>query len=248
MQLKYLALCAPIVLPAVAQAAPELLPQLSSSSRLKPDASPGRQTPFSELSIAGVRLGSRTELAQAGGLKPEPGTLLAIHGAPDAFIQLAISGVVLRPVLRDAKTGSQTPLGTNLNNAKLPEWVRAVAIEPDVGHHTWLYNRGTYSMAFSVSLSGFVDAISVAGSDAKSPTLEAKGIAGSVKMGTDLRLVLYRFGFPETIESYGVDNKDPKMRTFELRYNGADAKVETPGGLVFTIRDNRVVRFYAFMK
>lgn len=252
MQSKYL--CAPLLLASGiwAQAAPAPPTQAPLSGSVQIVVKP-RAALFSALTIARVRLGSRTERLESKS-KPASNTLLGIHGAPDSVLVRVQDGFVLR----DVRTGRETSLGADLS-AKLPAWAASVAITPNAGQETWLYNRTTYWMSFLVDRLGFVNAISatgsVTGAGAKAPTLEAEGIEGSVSLGDGLGKVMNRFSYPDTIESYPAAEKpepksskpDAATRTFELNYDVAPRAQSGSGSrATFTVRNNIVLRFYAY--
>ncbi len=169
----------------------------------------------------------------------------------------------------------------------LPDWASAITVQLDANHVQWLYNRDTYAMGFVVDRLGFVDAIVVAGTQSPITRTQLEDPVHTVKLGDDLRKVMFRYGYPDTIESYtvalagvgtgasagaggsegggsggsgerggssasgsgsgesgegggGADQTgNNAYRTFELRY-------EQSYNVVFTIRDNRVVRIYIF--
>lgn len=179
----------------------------------------------------------------------------------------------------------------------LPDWASAITVQLDNNHVEWLYNRDTYAMGFIVDRLGFVDAIVVAGTQSPITRTQLEDPVHTIKLGDDLRKVMFRYGYPDTIESYTValagvgtgggggaeggggaadggaagrgapggssggrsggtpsggseggsgsaggaadQTGNNAYRTFELRY-------EQSYNVVFTIRDNRVVRIYIF--
>ncbi|MBW3635927.1 MAG: hypothetical protein KY445_05595 [Armatimonadetes bacterium] len=165
----------------------------------------------------------------------------------------------------------------------LPGWALAVTVKLDNNHVQWLYNRGTYSMGFVVDRLGFVDAIIVAGIESDITRTQLEDPVHTVKLGDDLRKVLFRYGYPDDIVPLASDpaatandttgapgaaaagaagaaagpaggegaagaeggitadaaGTNGAFRTFDLRY-------EQSYNVVFTIRNNRVVRVYIF--
>lgn len=196
-------------------------------------------------------------------------------------------------------TVSQTPpsaasLFPDSPDGGLPNWAGAITVGLDNNHVEWLYNRKSYSMGFVVDRLGFVDAIVVAGISSNITRTQLEDPVHTVMLGDDLRKVLFRYGYPDTIETYDVSAQisvgqagagaggaaaggaagagggapagavaggpgagaaaaggqggagaalggpsNGAYRTFELRY-------EQSYNVVFTIRDNRVVRIYIF--
>jgi hypothetical protein len=165
----------------------------------------------------------------------------------------------------------------------LPGWALAVTVKLDNNHVQWLYNRGTYSMGFVVDRLGFVDAIIVAGIESDITRTQLEDPVHTVKLGDDLRKVLFRYGYPDDVVPLASDptatandttgapgaaaagaagaaagpaggegggeagggitadaaGTNGAFRTFDLRY-------EQSYNVVFTIRNNRVVRVYIF--
>jgi hypothetical protein len=212
--------------------------------------------------------------------------LFAIHGNPTAVVVPTASGGV--------QVAQQPPEVTSLfpddPNGGLPDWAAAITVQLDNNHVEWLYRRDTYSMGFVVDRLGFVDAIVAAGVYSPIAKTQLEDPVHTIKLGDDLRKVLYRYGYPDTIETYpvnaaagisvaaagaqaegaegaagaqGAPGQQPPtqpaagapaaggqgeaanaasnsaFRTFEVRY-------EQSYNVVFTIRNNRVVRIYIF--
>jgi hypothetical protein len=233
--------------------------------------------------------------------------LVAMHGNPTAVVVPTGAGAGV--------TVTQTPpevaaLFPQDQDGGLPNWAAAITVGLDNNHVAWLYNRETYAMSFIVDRLGFVDAIVVAGTYSPIAKTQLEDPLHTVQLGDDLRKVLFRYGYPDTIETYAVqaiagagtvaaaaggatggEGAAPEggsssggsgssgsagsgsggsssssgsssggeggtageggtgggtgvvgnagFRTFELRY-------EQSYNVVFTIRDNRVVRIYIF--
>jgi len=188
-----------------------------------------------EFQLCGISLGTRAVDKDEFNRIDRYG-LFAIHGNPTAV------------VVGGQHTLNQQPPEVNalFETAKgeLPGWAGAISVGLPGGHVEWLYNRGAYSMGFVVDRLGFVDAIVVAGigSDIARPQLEDP--LHTVKLGDDLRKVMFRYGYPDTLETYQVNaiatgGANGAYRTFELRY-------EQSYNIVFSIQNNRVTRIYIF--
>jgi uncharacterized membrane protein YgcG len=175
----------------------------------------------------------------------------------------------------------------------LPDWALAVTVQLDNNHVEWLYKRDNYSMGFVVDRLGFVDAIIVAGFSSDITRTQLEDPVHTVKLGDDLRKVLFRYGYPDdivplanepesaarpdtgavrgvgtgggggdagggggggtggkststsiftapaSIEAQDSETVNATWRTFDLRY-------EQSYNVVFTIRNNRVIRIYIF--
>lgn len=210
--------------------------------------------------------------------------LFAIHGNPTAVVVPAAGGggVTVQqqpPEVAAFFAGSQ--------GGGLPDWASAITVQLDNNHVEWLYRRNTYSMGFVVDRLGFVDAIVVAGTFSPIARTQMEDPLHKIQLGDDTRKVLYRYGYPDTIETYlinavasastqttGADAgagggaaagapgapgggaapaaggggggggnatgpTNGAFRTFEFRY-------EQSYNVVFTIKNNRVVRIYIF--
>lgn len=173
-----------------------------------------------------------------------------------------------------------------------PSWALAITVQLDNNHVEWLYNRGTYAMGFVVDRLGFVDAVIVAGIRSDIARTQLEDPVHTVKLGDDLRKVLFRYGYPDDLVPLGSESvasasagtgdigggpapggglspsanaalgtassggaggdgggtaapgggggsTNSAYRTFDLRY-------EQSYNVVFTIRNNRVVRVYIF--
>jgi len=256
-----------------------------------------------EFQLCGIGLGSRAVDKDSHNRIDRYG-LFAIHGNPTAVVVPTNSGNV---------SVNQQPLEVaalfpGSDNGHLPAWAAAVTVQLDSNHVEWLYRRETYSMGFIVDRLGFVDAIVLAGTYSPIGKTQLEDPTHSVKLGDDLRKVLYRYGYPDSIDTYTVNvaagastggtggaaganpeampgaplppggplggpqyQGNPQMlppapgvgdpgaagapddmgaaggggtansafRTFELRY-------EQSYNIVFSIRNNRVVRIYIF--
>ena len=175
----------------------------------------------------------------------------------------------------------------------LPDWALAVTVKLDDNHVQWLYKRDNYSMGFVVDRLGFVDAIIVAGLESDITRTQLEDPVHTVKLGDDLRKVMFRYGYPddivplanepestarndtgavrdaggggaaggagggaaagggsttsrsiftgpdEGIAGQTSETVNATFRTYDLRY-------EQSYNVVFTIRNNRVIRIYIF--
>jgi hypothetical protein len=214
--------------------------------------------------------------------------LFAMHGNPTAVVVPTAGGTVT--------VNQQPPEVASLfpsdPGGGLPDWAAAITVQLDNNHVQWLYRRDTYSMGFVVDRLGFVDAIVVAGVFSPIAQTQLEDPIHTIKLSDDLRKVLFRYGYPDTIETYqinaaagiqagAIDNEVAEtraavaagggvpspggvgngavpegaiqqaaenavvgsatsaFRTFEVRY-------EQSYNVVFTIRNNRVVRIYIF--
>jgi len=226
--------------------------------------------------------------------------LFALHGNPTAVVVPTVGG----GVTIQQQPPAVASLFPSEQQGGLPDWANAITVGLDNNHVQWLYNRSTYSMGFVVDRLGFVDAIVVAGVYSPIAKTQLEDPLHTVQLGDDLRKVLFRYGYPDTIETYtinaiagvgaltaggaggaagseggaapgagaasgsapgagaggssGSSGSAPgsegaaaggeagagvagnaAFRTFEVRY-------EQSYNVVFTIRDNRVVRIYIF--
>lgn len=175
----------------------------------------------------------------------------------------------------------------------LPAWALAVTVQLDNNHVEWLYKRDTYSMGFVVDRLGFVDAIIVAGTSSDIARTNLEDPLHTVKLGDDLRKVLFRYGYADDIvplaneplaaarsdtgavRSSGGEagggaaagaaagpSDEQRSRSFftspenpvtiqaneqvNATYRTYDLRYEQSYNVVFTIRNNRVVRIYIF--
>ncbi|HEX8552310.1 MAG TPA: hypothetical protein VF681_12240 [Abditibacteriaceae bacterium] len=202
-------------------------------------------------------------------------------GGASATGQGATDGIRLMnpptsPLGQQDITIQQTPplgaqLFPGLQNGELPDWAAAVTVDLDNNHVQWIYNRGTYAMGFVVDRLGYVDAIVMAGVESPIVRTQLEDPVHTVKLGDDLRKVLFRYGYPDNVATYQVHMEagagttamlppggagggggaggagagpngilvNGAFRTMELRY-------EQSYNIVFTIRNNRVVRIYIF--
>jgi hypothetical protein len=87
----------------------------------------------------------------------------------------------------------------------LPDWASAITVQLDNNHVQWLYKRETYAMGFVVDRLGFVDAIVVAGIESPIARTQLEDPVHTVRLGDDLRKVMFRYGYPDTVETYPVN-------------------------------------------
>jgi hypothetical protein len=213
--------------------------------------------------------------------------LFAIHGNPTAIVVPTAGGGSVTVNQQPPEVAS---FFADDPGAGLPNWASAITVQLDNNHVEWLYRRDTYAMGFVVDRLGYVDAIVVAGVYSPIARTQLEDPVHTVKLGDDLRKVLFRYGYPDTIETYLINaaagvavtaptaagaeagagaaaGGEPPLpaqpggagaaagagaagataggaanaafRTFEVRY-------EQSYNVVFTIRNNRVVRVYIF--
>lgn len=170
----------------------------------------------------------------------------------------------------------QPPFGAELfpasQNGELPDWASAVTVQLDNNHVEWLYNRGTYAMGFVVDRLGYVDAIVMAGVESPIARTQLEDPVHTVKLGDDLRKVMSRYGYPDSVETYivnltagvgvGTDTgagaggaaagaaagggAAGTTQTGNGAFRTFELRYEQSYNVVFTIRYNRVVRIYIF--
>jgi hypothetical protein len=194
----------------------------------------------------------------AGGL-PGMGGGLPGMGMPGSTTTTTTTSTVTRQQTPPVAGAGLFPGSTN---GALPDWASAIAVPLDDNHVQWMYRRENYAMGFVVDRLGYVDAIVVAGTESPIARTQLEDPVHTVKLGDDLRKVVFRYGYPDTIETFpqnisagagssggsplpgvaaggggGINNS--AYRTFELRY-------EQSYNVVFTIRNNRVARIYIF--
>lgn len=253
-----------------------------------------------EFQLAGIGLGSRA-VDKDNHNRIDRYGLFAIHGNPTAIVVPTSSGGSVSVNQQPPEVAALFP---GSDNGQLPSWAAAVTVQLDNGHVEWLYRRDTYSMGFVVDRLGFVDAIVLAGTYSPIGKTQLEDPTHSVKLGDDLRKVLFRYGYPDDIQTYSINvsagastggtgggaaasgnpgnlggapgapqfqgnaqmlppapgagapgipgapgeagaaaggggTSNSAFRTFELRY-------EQSYNVVFSIRNNRVVRIYIF--
>ncbi len=239
-----------------------------------------------EFQLAGIGLGTKAVDKDRFNRIDRYG-LFALHGNPTAVVVPTAGGTVT--------VNQQPPEVASLfpgdPGGGLPDWAAAITVQLDNNHVQWLYRRETYSMGFVVDRLGFVDAIVVAGVFSPIARTQLEDPVHTIKLSDDLRKVLFRYGYPDTIETYQINAaagvnvggaggggagqgaeaapggppgagaaglpeqpgagageagagttggaSNTAFRTFEVRY-------EQSYNVVFTIRNNRVVRIYIF--
>ena len=242
-----------------------------------------------EFQLAGIGLGTKAVDKDRFNRIDRYG-LFALHGNPTAVVVPTAGGTVT--------VNQQPPEVASLfpgdPGGGLPDWAAAITVQLDNNHVQWLYRRDTYSMGFVVDRLGFVDAIVVAGVFSPIARTQLEDPVHTIKLSDDLRKVLFRYGYPDTIETYEINAaagvnvggtgggggaapgaeagapagapgagapglpaqpgaagageagagtsggaSNTAFRTFEVRY-------EQSYNVVFTIRNNRVVRIYIF--
>jgi hypothetical protein len=246
-----------------------------------------------EFQLAGIGLGTKAVDKDRFNRIDRYG-LFALHGNPTAVVVPTTGGI--------ATVNQQPPEVASLfpgdPGGGLPDWAAAITVQLDNNHVEWLYRRDTYSMGFVVDRLGFVDAIVVAGVFSPIARTQLEDPVHTIKLSDDLRKVLFRYGYPDTIETYQINAaagvnvggagggggaapggdaeagaapggapgagapgaggpeqpgagageagagttggaSNTGFRTFEVRY-------EQSYNVVFTIRNNRVVRIYIF--
>ncbi|HEX9997283.1 MAG TPA: hypothetical protein VGB45_09080 [Abditibacterium sp.] len=250
-----------------------------------------------EFQLAGIGIGTRAVDKDRFNRIDRYG-LFALHGNPTAVVRSIASpttagatgpggapeagGAAGAPAAGTNLTLQQTPPETaalfpqSQLGGGLPDWALAVTVKLDNNHVEWLYKRENYSMGFVVDRLGFVDAIIVAGLESDITRTQLEDPVHTVKLGDDLRKVLFRYGYPDDVVPLAADpaatandttgapggaaaaggggaeaggggaagagaaaGTNGAFRTFDLRY-------EQSYNVVFTIRNNRVVRIYIF--
>lgn len=121
-------------------------------------------------------------------------------------------------------TLQQTPpeaaaLFPNSQQGGLPDWALAITVQLNQNQVEWLYKRDTYAMGFVVDRLGYCEAIIVAGIQSPIARTQLEDPIHTVKLGDDLRKVLFRYGYPDATVPLGPD----PVAT-------ADSVTGTPGG------------------
>jgi len=124
--------------------------------------------------------------------------LFAMHGNPTAVVVSTVGGGVTLQQ-QPPEVSALFPEG---RDGIIPDWAAAITVQLDNNHVEWLYKRDTYSMGFIVDRLGFVDAIVAAGVQSPIARTQLEDPVHTVKLGDDLRKVLFRYGYPDTIETY----------------------------------------------
>jgi len=166
--------------------------------------------------------------------------LFAIHGNPTAV-------VTADNVTVDQQPPEVAGLFPNDPGGGLPDWAAAVTVPLEGGDVEWLYRRDKYAMGFVVDNLGYVNAIVVAGIASPIARTQLEDPLHTIRLGEDdLRKVLFRYGYPDEITTSQVNASasaggdgavNNPYRLFEFRYDQSY-------NIVFTIRNNRVVRMY----
>ena len=128
--------------------------------------------------------------------------LFALHGNPTAVVVPAAGGGTVTVQQQSPVYG--TALFPDNENGQLPAWASAVTVALDNNHVEWLYKREGYSMGFVVDRLGYVDAIVAAGNTSPIARTQLEDPVHTVKLGDDLRKVLFRYGYPDTLETFNV--------------------------------------------
>ena len=153
-----------------------------------------------EFQMCGIGIGSRAVDKDKFNRIDRYG-LFAMHGNPTAVVVPTVGGGVT--------VQQQPPAVASLfqpdRDGGLPDWAGAITVGLDNNHVEWLYNRDTYSMGFGVDRLGFVDAIVVAGIYAPIAKTQLEDKVHTIQLGDDLRKLLFRYGYPDTIETYTVN-------------------------------------------
>jgi hypothetical protein len=158
-----------------------------------------------EFQLAGIGIGTRAVDKDRFNRIDRYG-LFAMHGNPTAVV---VPSVVTGGTTGPGISVQQQPpevaaLFPGSRGGGLPDWASAITVSLDNNHVQWLYNRETFSMGFVVDRLGFVDAIVVAGTSSPIARTQLEDPVHTIKLGDDLRKVLFRYGYPDTIETYTV--------------------------------------------
>jgi hypothetical protein len=268
-----------------------------------------------EFQLCGIGLGTRAVDKDRFNRIDRYG-LFALHGNPTAVVRAVGGGTAAAPAgggegadpaaggggAAGAATTTTVTQGTNVTlqqtppeltslfpgaqQGGTPDWALAITVQLDNNHVEWLYKRDTYAMGFVVDRLGFVDAVIVAGIQSDIARTQLEDPIHTVKLGDDLRKVLFRYGYPDDLVPLGSEalasasagtgaigaapaapagaaggnpdapegaggaagaaapaagggSTNSAYRTFDLRY-------EQSYNVVFTIRNNRVIRVYIF--
>jgi len=183
-------------------------------------------------------------------------------GGPAVFAQqpAAEGGLALGaapPGAQPAEVAGAAAAGGEVAAAPAPAWATAAWVVLDGNHVEWLYRRSTYVMGFVVDRLGFIDGIVVAGSECPIARTQLGDPAHCIKLGDDARKVMYRYGFPDEIETFVSSGGQPsggegmqipgsatvtfRSVTNELRRSYL-FKYHDSYNVIFTIQDNKVVR------
>ncbi|MCX7597970.1 MAG: hypothetical protein N2512_03760 [Armatimonadetes bacterium] len=155
-----------------------------------------------------------------------------------------------------AVTQPQPAPGAAAGAVPFPIWALPVWITLQPGEVEWIYQRGPVVMGFAIDRDGYITCIAVAGRECNWARTALWQPHRYVKLGDSFKRVLYRYGYPDRIETYTAagpmtgDNSISVTFGIVNRVFSRDCilRYDEESNIAFTLHDFKVVRIHIWQR
>ncbi len=140
--------------------------------------------------------------------------------------------------------------------APFPIWALPVWVTLESGEVEWIYQRGPVVMGFVLDRDGYITCIAVAGYECNYARTALWQPHRYVKLGDSLKRVLYRYGYPDEMESFTASGPGVGQNSITVSF-GQTSRTYTRdcilrymdnNNIAFTLHDFKVVRIHIWQR
>lgn len=140
--------------------------------------------------------------------------------------------------------------------APFPIWALPVWVTLRPGEVEWIYQRGPVVMGFVLDSGGYITCIAVAGYKCDWARTALWRPHRYVKLGDTLKRVLYRYGYPDEIETYTASGPSVGQNSITVTFNQVSRtysrdcilRYTEDNNIAFTLHDFKVVRIHIWKR
>lgn len=137
-----------------------------------------------------------------------------------------------------------------------PIWALPVWITLRPGEVEWIYQRGPVVMGFAIDRDGYITCIAVAGRECNWARTALWQPHRYVKLGDSFKRVLYRYGYPDRIDTYTASGPMTGDNSISVTFGGVNRtfsrdcilRYEEESNIAFTLHDFKVVRIHIWQR
>ena len=140
--------------------------------------------------------------------------------------------------------------------APFPIWALPVWVTLKPGEVEWIYQRGPVVMGFVIDKGGYVTCIAVAGYECNWARTALWRPHRYIKLGDSLKRVLYRYGYPDEIETFTASGPGVGQNSITVTFNQVTRtysrdcilRYTEDNNIAFTLHDFKVVRIHIWKR
>jgi hypothetical protein len=137
-----------------------------------------------------------------------------------------------------------------------PIWAMPVWVTIEPGEVEWLYQRGPVVMGFVLDRDGYITCIAVAGYECNWARTALWQPHRYVKLGDSLKRVLYRYGYPDEVQTYSASGPGVAQSSITVSFGQVSRtysrdcilRYTEKSNIAFTLHDFKVVRIHIWQQ